>query len=64
MSTDRITVLKKIETLLVEWEKVRGWGEILIEVKDGVPTLFKATTQQKLNSHQLGGLPHARHDER
>ncbi len=62
--TDRITILKKIEAALVDWEKTRQWGELWIEVKDGVPTLFKATTQQKLNSHQLGGLPHVSKPDR
>ena len=55
---DRHSLLKKLDDTLSEWERSRQRGELWIEVKDGVHTLFKATTQHKLNSHQLGGLPH------
>ena len=61
---DRPQLLKKLDEALAEWERTRQWGELYVEVKDGVPTLFKATVQQKLNSYQLGGLPHARREQR
>jgi len=61
---DKASLLKKLDAVLTEWEHTRQWGELYIEVKDGVPTLYKATVQQKLNSHQLGGLPHARRETR
>ena len=57
---DKLTLLRKLDQTLTEWASSHQWGEIWIEIKDGVPTLLKATTQQKLNSHQLGGIPHDR----
>ena len=61
---DRQALLKKIDDLLAEWERMRQWGELWVEVKDGAPTLLRATTQQKLGSYQLGGMPHARREAR
>jgi len=57
---DTSTLLKKLNETLADWARTRQWGELWIEVKDGVPTLFKATLQQKLNSFQLGGFPHGK----
>jgi hypothetical protein len=61
---DRPSLLKKLDETLTEWERTHQWGELWIEVKDGQPTLFKATVQQKLNSYQLGGFPHGRRETR
>jgi len=62
---DRPTLVKQIDDVLADWERKRQWGELWVEVKDGVPTLMKATTQQKLNSFQLGGMPqHVRRENR
>lgn len=62
---DQATLLKKLSETLAEWERTHQWGELYVEVKDGTPTLLKATVQQKLNSFQLnGGLPHARRETR
>lgn len=61
---NREQLLKRICEQLTDWERTHQWGELWIEVKDGVPTLFKATVQQKLNSYQLGGFPHARRETR
>lgn len=61
---DKQSLLKKLDELLTEWEQRHQWGELWVEVKDGVPTLFKATVQQKLNSFQLGGVPHVRRETR
>jgi hypothetical protein len=61
---DRAALLKKLDEILTQWESAHQWGELYVEVKDGTPTLYKATVQQKLNSYQLGGFPHARRETR
>lgn len=61
---DKAALLKKLDDILAEWERTRQWGELYVEVKDGAPTLLKVTAQQKLSSFQLGGMPHARRENR
>lgn len=61
---DKAALLKKLDETLAEWERTRQWGELYVEVKDGAPTLLKVTAQQKLNSYQLGGVPHVRRETR
>jgi hypothetical protein len=50
---DKATLLRELSAKLDEWERSQQWGELFIEVKGGVPTLLKCTTQQ-----ELGGVPH------
>jgi hypothetical protein len=43
-------LLKKLDSLLTTAETERQWGQIEIELRDGVPTLFRKTTTERLDS--------------
>jgi hypothetical protein len=52
---DKPALLKKLETVLDEWARSRTWGVIEIDVRDGVPTLFRRSLQEKLTEEHPRG---------
>ena len=61
---NRTEIVKQLDETLAEWERDHKWGELQIEIKDGVPVLMRATVQQKLNHFQYGGFPNGHKIER
>lgn len=45
-------LLKKIATMLEEFERTRAWGIIEIELRDGAGTLARKTVTERLDGDQ------------
>lgn len=54
---DRLTLLKKLDVTLEEWERARTWGTIEIEIHDGSAALLRKETKEKFMTN--GGCSHA-----
>lgn len=58
----KTALLKKLDAMLTTAGEERAWGQIEIELRDGVPTLFRKTITERLDSDR-GSEPHARQPE-
>jgi hypothetical protein len=52
---NKAELLKKLDSVLDEWERTRAWGTIEIEVHDGAVSLLRKETKEKFTT---GGHNH------
>jgi hypothetical protein len=50
--TERQKLLKKLDSILDEFERARTWGTIEIEIREGVPNFVRKMTTEKLTGAQ------------
>jgi hypothetical protein len=49
---DRETLIQKLKGILDEWERTRSWGNVEIEVREGVPNMMRITKNEKLEAQE------------
>jgi len=49
---DRGTLVQKLNAIFDEWERTRAWGNVEVEVRDGVPNMIRKTTNEKLQAQE------------
>jgi hypothetical protein len=45
---ERQALIRKLESILDEFQKQAAWGTIEIEIRDGVPNFVRKSTTEKL----------------
>jgi len=51
---EKLTLLRKLETMLAEAERAHTWGTIEIELREGVPSLLRKSTTEKVEGNTGG----------
>jgi hypothetical protein len=54
---DKPELLRKLDALLDDAARLRTWGEIRIDLKEGVPILLHTLVTEKLNNVNTNGGP-------
>jgi hypothetical protein len=58
---NKAEILKRLDALLDEAAKTRRWGEITLELRDGVVCVIRTTNVDKVSNHpNQGGYPHGK----
>lgn len=61
---DRVTLLKKLDALLAEWETHRRWGAIEIEVTQGAIVFIRQEVKEKFTVPNGGYARDTRRENR
>ena len=46
----KMQILRKLEAMLDDAERAKMWGNIELEIRDGVPVVIRKSTTEKLES--------------
>lgn len=49
---DRETLVRKLNTIFDEWGRTRAWGNVEVEVREGVPNMIRFTKNEKLDTQE------------
>jgi hypothetical protein len=52
---ERIAVMRKLEGMLDEFEKLQAWGNIEIEIREGIPNFIRKSTTEKIAQENTRG---------
>jgi hypothetical protein len=61
---DREKLIRKLDSMLDEADKARMWGNIEIEIRDGVPVIMRKSSTEKLEEGATEKNNRGRHDYR
>ena len=61
---DREKLIRKLDGMLDEADKARMWGNIEIEIRDGVPVIIRKSSTEKLEEDATEKNNRGRHEYR